>query len=682
MTSVIGALVSCLRHRLNRSPRRYTRSLVCGAALVVLFAAHAPMRAATVPTAFIEQQVASGLSSGPTSMAFAPDGRLFVCIQTGALRVIENDVLLATPFMTLSVNSNGERGLLGIAFDPNFATNHFLYVYYTTATAPIHNRISRFTANGNVVVPGSEVVILDLNNLSSATNHNGGAIHFGADGKLYAGVGENANASNAQTFANLLGKMLRINPDPANLIPTDNPYFNDPNVTGVNKAIWALGLRNPFTFSFQPGTGRMFINDVGQNAWEEINEGIAHSNYGWSICEGLGCSGTPPTDYRAPSYVYNHTTGTPTGCAIVGGAFYNPPTVQYPSSYVGKFFFADLCTGFIRYIDPNTAPPIATSTGFATGLSSAVDLQVGPDGSLYYLSRGGGGVVFKIRFPSNSEKYFDFDNDGKTDIAVWRADTGVWYILRSSDGALFAPQWGASGDQVVPGDYDGDGKTDVAVFRQSNGTWYIRRSLDGALRAQQWGLSGDTPVPGDYDADGKTDIAVFRPSTATWYVFRSSTGTFTAQQWGLSTDTVAQGDYDGDGRTDLGVFRGDAGFFYILRSSNGTLLARQWGANGDKPVPNDYDNDGTVDVAVWRPSDAVWYISRSSDGGLTAIQWGVSTDALAPGDYDGDGKTDLAVWRPSTGIFHVLKSSDGSSIAQQWGNGSLNDVAVPSAYTR
>ena len=270
---------------------------------------------ATLPSGFFETQI-SGLSN-PTAMALAPDGRIFVCEQAGNLRVIKNGALLGTPFLTVTVNSAGERGLLGVAFDQGFASNQFIYLYYTATTPAIHNRVSRFTANGDVVVPGSELVILNLNNLSSATNHNGGAIHFGPDGKLYVAVGENANSANAQSFANLLGKMLRINTNPLDLIPTDNPYFNDPTVTGVNKAIWALGLRNPFTFGFQAGTGRMFINDVGQNTWEEINLGVEHSNYGWPICEGQSCGSAPPTDYRAPVYVYNHTTGTPTGCAIV-----------------------------------------------------------------------------------------------------------------------------------------------------------------------------------------------------------------------------------------------------------------------------------------------------------------------------------------------------------------------------
>src|SRR5438105_8068173 len=139
--------------------------------------------AATLPPGFVETQVGSNLSGSPTAMAFAPDGRLFVCQQGGQLRVIKNGALLSTPFLSLMVDSSGERGLLGIAFDPNFATNHYLIVYYTLATQPIHNRVSRFTAAGDTAAPGSHAVILGLNNLSSATNHNAGAIHFGPDGK-------------------------------------------------------------------------------------------------------------------------------------------------------------------------------------------------------------------------------------------------------------------------------------------------------------------------------------------------------------------------------------------------------------------------------------------------------------------------------------------------------------------
>ncbi|PYL47462.1 MAG: hypothetical protein DMF40_08370 [Verrucomicrobia bacterium] len=351
--------------------------LGCGA-FFILAALASP--AATLPPGFTETEFGGSLSGAPTAMEFSPDGRLFICLQTGQVRIIKNGSLLATPFLSLSVDSSGERGLLGVAFDPNFFTNHYVYVYYTVPTFPIHNRVSRFTAAGDVTAPGSEVVILNLDNLSSATNHNGGALHFGPDGKLYIGVGENANGANAQTLSNLLGKVLRINSNGS--IPTDNPFYN--SATGNNRAIWALGLRNPFTFAFQPGTTRMFINDVGESTYEEINDGIAGSNYGWPVTEGP----TNNPSFRSPIYFYQHDIG----CAIVGGAFYNPPVLQFPSSYLGKYFFADLCGGWIHVFNPASG----MTTDFASGINTPVDLHVGPDGALYYLDRGSGGQVFRV----------------------------------------------------------------------------------------------------------------------------------------------------------------------------------------------------------------------------------------------------------------------------------------------
>src|SRR5262249_51241036 len=167
--------------------------------------------AASLPAGFAETEVVTGLSA-PTAMAFAPDGRLFVAEQGGSLRVIKNGTLLADPFVTVPVDSAGERGLLGVAFDPAFASNAYVYVYYTPTPPTVHNRVSRFPAAGDVAVPGSEVPILDLDDLSAATNHNGGAIHFGPDGKLYVAVGD-ADGAHSQTLASLLGKILRINPD-------------------------------------------------------------------------------------------------------------------------------------------------------------------------------------------------------------------------------------------------------------------------------------------------------------------------------------------------------------------------------------------------------------------------------------------------------------------------------------
>jgi glucose/arabinose dehydrogenase len=341
-----------------------------------------------VPAGFVDELVVSGLAS-PTAMALAPDGRLFVTQQGGQLQVIKNGALLTAPFVTVSTTNAGERGLLGIAFDPAFASNQFIYVYYTVTTPTVHNRMSRFTANGDVAVAGSERILLELNDLSSATNHNGGAMHFGPDGKLYIGVGENANGSNAQTLTNLLGKILRLNSD--GTVPSDNPFFTQ--ASGINRAIWAMGLRNPFTFTFQPGTGRMFLNDVGQDTWEEIDDGIAGSNYGWPTTEGA----TTDPRFRGPLFAYQHGTGPTTGCAITGGAFYNPATVQFPSSFVGRYFFADFCSSWIRVFNPIDH----TAAAFGTSASSPVDLMVTADGSLHYLQRGSGsatGEVHRVRF--------------------------------------------------------------------------------------------------------------------------------------------------------------------------------------------------------------------------------------------------------------------------------------------
>mgnify|MGYP006273465887 CR=1 FL=1 len=340
-----------------------------------------------VPAGFSQTTLVSGLAS-PTAMAIAPDGRIFIATQGGQLRVVKDGALLPTPFVTLTVSSSGERGLIGVTLDPAFTTNGYVYVTYTATTPAVHNRVSRFTASGDVALTGSEVVLLDLNNLSSATNHNGGALHFGPDGKLYVAAGDNATSSNAQTLSNLLGKILRINAD--GTIPTDNPFFG--TATGVNRAIWAMGLRNPYTFAFRPGTGRMFINDVGQNTYEEIDDGIAGANYGWPNSEGP----TTTAGETGPVYWYGHGTGATLGCAITGGTFYAPGTVQFPASYVGSYFFADYCGNWINRIDPANGYAVST---FATGITAPVDLRVAADGSLYYLARGTGsttGVLGRI----------------------------------------------------------------------------------------------------------------------------------------------------------------------------------------------------------------------------------------------------------------------------------------------
>ncbi|MEP7114491.1 MAG: PQQ-dependent sugar dehydrogenase [Ilumatobacteraceae bacterium] len=346
--------------------------------------------AATVsPTGFTDTEWVSGLKR-PYQMEFAPDGRLFVSQQGGRLRVIKEGVLLPTPFLTATVDARGDRGLIGIAFDPDFDVNHFVYVYYTTPSPVPHNRVSRFTADGDVAVAGSETVLIEIDDLGASTLHNGGSIHFGVDGKLYVTTGDNVQGAVAQSMTSLLGKVLRLNPDGS--IPPDNPYAT--TNTGSFRAIWAIGLRNPFTFGIQPGTGRIFVDDVGAMTWEEIDEGVAGGNYGWPTTEG------PTTNPRfvSPLFAYNHGSTDTTGCAIAGGTFYNPPVEQFPSMYTGQYFYADACSGWIRVLDPTTR----TAQPFLSGGVGLIDVKTGPDGSLYYLSRLDGvnnpGIVHKVTF--------------------------------------------------------------------------------------------------------------------------------------------------------------------------------------------------------------------------------------------------------------------------------------------
>lgn len=302
---------------------------------------------ATLPSGFSEVAAASGLS-GATAMEFSPDGKLFVTEQAGTMEVWQGGTRLRANFFqdaplatynattdTGRIDNRGERGLLGVTFDLNYASNRFVYAYYTYAVNPdgntatattFRNRVARFTANaaGDLAVPGSEQVILELDDLSGATNHNGGALHFGPDGKLYVAVGDNAAGANAQSLATRDGKILRINADGS--IPSDNPFST--TATGANRAIWALGLRNPYTFSFQPGTGRMHINDVGQNTWEEVNVGVAGANYGWPTTEGdFNQAGYP--NFARPFYAHSHGSGTFQGYAITGGRS-TPPRAPDP----------------------------------------------------------------------------------------------------------------------------------------------------------------------------------------------------------------------------------------------------------------------------------------------------------------------------------------------------------------
>jgi len=380
-------------------------ALLASVGVLVALPISSAQSAVTLPSGFAEAMVVGGLPKNSMDMEFAPDGRLFIATKAGEVRIVEPDGTLAL-FHDISakVATKGERGLQALAFDPDFATNHYVYLNYTrkaSATDPAHNRIMRVTADGNKAVAGSGRLIFRLSEQLDETWHQGGAIDFGQDGKLYVAAGDNHTPSNAQSLSNLHGKMLRINKD--GTIPTENPFYT--TASDNNRAIWALGLRNPFKFAVKPGTSTIFINDVGQAAWEEINLGVSGANYGWPVYEGPDVYEGPESDaeYTPPIYAYGHGSTDSTGCAITGGTFYNPNTVQFPSRYVGLYLFADLCNGWIREYDPETGMTSLFATGLSpeTGLQGVVDLEVRESGELYYLKRGSTSSVHKVWYAGN-----------------------------------------------------------------------------------------------------------------------------------------------------------------------------------------------------------------------------------------------------------------------------------------
>jgi glucose/arabinose dehydrogenase len=386
------------------------------------------------PSGFSQVSITNGISN-PTTFDFAPDGRIFVAQQDGALRVIKNGSLLPTVAIDLNVISDGECGLIGVAVHPQFASNNYIYLYYTVAAPTKRNKISRFTFSGDVINQASEILILELDPLSSANIHNGGCMRFTQDGKLMVSVGENNNSANSQSLNSYLGKILRVNLD--GTPPTDNPFAS--GTTRQSKSIWAMGLRNPFTFDIHQSTGKIYVNEVGHALYEEINDATTPAvNFGWPIDQGV----VQGTNYTNPVFAYAHSNATITGCAISGGAFFKPASTNYPSSYIGKYFFMDYCSDFIRFLDPEGNTSITNS--FATNIpGTPLSLRTGPDGNIYFLSRTSG-ALYKIVYSLNTNPVITDQPDDAT-----IAKTQSLTLSVSVSGAPpFNYQWKKNGSNI------------------------------------------------------------------------------------------------------------------------------------------------------------------------------------------------------------------------------------------
>jgi glucose/arabinose dehydrogenase len=344
------------------------------------------IQAGQVPPGFTDTLVIGGLNQ-PTACEFAPDGKLFILLKGGTVQIFKNGSMVSTPALNLQVTDNSERGLLGVTFDPAFTSNRFIYLYYTTPGSDPKNRVSRFVVNGDTIDRNSERIIVD-GIRSDAGNHNAGWTQFGRDGKLYIATGDGgANSQLAQSLSSINGKILRVNSDGS--IPPDNPFAGQ---QGRRGEIFCFGLRNPWRFTFDSVNGTLFIADVGQNTFEEVNIGRRGGNYGWPNAEGTSNN----SNFINPIFTYDHNGGS---ASITGGISYHGNS--FPAEFNGAYFYGDFVLGFIRYLKLNSSNAVISDNEFSPDAGSVVHMTQGPDGAIYYALIGES-QIRKIQFGSGN----------------------------------------------------------------------------------------------------------------------------------------------------------------------------------------------------------------------------------------------------------------------------------------
>ena len=337
------------------------------------------------------EEVARGLNNPVYLTAPEGDARLFVVEQPGRIRIIDNGRLVEKPFLDITgkVGYGGERGLLSVAFHPLYSTNGFLFVNYTDKNG--NTRIERYTVSSdrNLVDPAAAKLILAIDQPYS--NHNGGLVMFGPDGMLYVGMGDGGSQrdphNNGQNPNELLGKLLRINVDRGDpySVPSGNPFARG----GGKGEIWAVGLRNPWRFSFDKPTGLLYIADVGQDKYEEVNiepANRAGANYGWSAMDGPDCfksSGCNKSQFQQPALTYTHDSGT---CSIIGGFVYRGRAIP---EVVGQYFYSDYCNSWVRSLSYANNRVTGYRQWIDGGLGSIVSFGEDSQGELYICSSNG-----------------------------------------------------------------------------------------------------------------------------------------------------------------------------------------------------------------------------------------------------------------------------------------------------
>ena len=428
---------------------------------------------------------------------------------------------------------------------------------------------------------------------------------------------------------------------------------------------------------------------IGSTTWDD-GSSIADAGVVTPCSTSTGCTGPVQRSNSLVGSDSNDFLGSdgifptaPGDVAVLSPGYNNDEGAVNPNLGSGG-------TGAATYFSGDTkggATISAANSVFGTNQNQFFYAGWDPFNEQMVVARGEDGVISIFRNISPQTAPFDFDGDGRTDIAQWRSANGNWYIDQSTEG-LTGARFGLSGDVLTPADYDGDGKTDISVWRQGapgQAAIYVLNSSDFSVTIKSFGQTGDDPVVvGDWDGDGKADPAVYRDSASgvqsRFYYLGSENNPdngITNIDWGTAGDKPARGDFDGDGRIDAAIFRPSTKTWWIRSSLDSSITTEQFGNANDLLIPGDYDLDGKTDIAVFRVDIGSWFIRNSTNGSVSYSSLGIGSDIPTPGDYNGDGKIDHAVYRPSNSRWYIENS--GSGLITESTFGLLSDTPIPSS---
>jgi uncharacterized delta-60 repeat protein len=588
------------------------------------------------------------VNTGATGNRFSRIGEIYT------LSAQPNDKIIVTGAFDYIVNGAGKVNVVRLnsdgSIDPTFNVGVHISDYYGVSGAGKNKTATQ--SDGKILIATSRISSTDSTVIPTRLNSDGSrdtTFNF-----LY----------NSAAYA----YDVAVQPDQKILVSGINltnqvGFITRLNVNG--------GVDQSFRRNEESGKVIAHFNLLADGKILIIKGGFGYYSSSQVTVSRLNADGSPDATFAVGTGANGHINATallPNGQLLIGGKF---------TTFDGQ------ARQNLALINPNGSLAPTTYNVNQEVSSLAVDgsgrILVGGSFTVINVNNGQNyarSYVARLTAPLQAKRTrFDFDGDGRADLATFTASSGIWSILASQNSQISATQFGQNADKYAPADYDNDGKTDIAVYRPANGNWYLMQSTAG-FAAIQWGAAEDKPVAADYDGDGKSELAVWRPSNGIWYILRNSSQ-FAYYQFGVAGDIPVTADYDGDGKSDIAVFRPSNGTFYWLASaSNNQFNAVQFGQNSDIPAVADYNGDGKADLVVFRPSNGVWYQYLTGGGGnftFSAVQFGQNGDEPAAADYDGDGKADIAVRRQS--VWYLLQSAQGFSGISF---GSVNSPAVAS----